>query len=41
MEKDRIWFTITEKYRQSGKGYIIMEIMSTYVTYDTRYRGEN
>ena len=40
-EKTLIWFTIILKPHKSGDGYIIMEIMSTNVTIDTIYRGEN
>ena len=38
--KSEIWFTIIIKTPNPGKGYIIMEIMSTNVTTSTRYRGE-
>ena len=34
------WFTIIAKYHKNMKGYIIMEIMSTYVIINTRYRGK-
>ena len=39
-EKRGFWFTIITKPHKTGKGYIIMEIMSTNVTIDTIYRGE-
>ena len=35
-----IQFTIIMKLHKTGKGYIIMEIMSTNVIFDTIYRGE-
>ena len=38
VKKALVRFTITAKYQGSGKGYIIMEIMSTHVTNNTRYR---
>ena len=37
----KIQFTIITKPHKAGKGYIIMEIMSTNVTINTRCRGEN
>ena len=37
----RMQFTIIMKPHKTGKGYIIMEIMSTNVTDTTTYCGEN
>lgn len=39
-EKQGKRFTIITKPHKNRKGYIIMEIMSTNVTINTRYRGE-
>ena len=39
-EKRRIWFTIITNCQDTGKGYIIMDIMLIRVTNNTRYRGE-
>ena len=37
-EKNAFWFTIIDKPHKNRNSYIIVEIMSTNVTTNTRYR---